>query len=238
MGGYAVLFICVGPWFTLGSGTPHRGLLEVLVGLVLALLAASGSRFARMVLIVAALAALLAALLEQQPLSASPGWWLVGCACYLTELCLLVSTPMYLRTRPAGSPRVYPLDRFLPRASLWLLPVGLVAGAVATVVPVDNFRLVPFPCPAGQGAAGVPCLANGAGYPSAYRFDFSVLQMPAGNVHWLSVLAPHGIQLAALASDWARWSLAFLIILYLGSLALRREIPPPPRPALSPSSAP
>jgi hypothetical protein len=233
MAGYAVLFVSVGPWFALDGATPHRGLIEVLAGLVVAGLAAGGSRVARMVLIVAALAELLAALLEQPPLSGSPGWWLVGCACYLAEVCLLVSTPMYLRTRPSGSVRVYPPEPFLPRPGLWLVPVGLVAGAIATVVPLDNYRLVPFPCPAGHGAVGVPCLANGAGYPSAYRFDFSVLQMPGGNVHWLSVLAPRGVQLAAFASDWARWSLAFLLVLYLGSLTLRREIPKPARPAVA-----
>jgi hypothetical protein len=50
-------------------------------------------------------------------------------------------------------------------------------------------------------------------------------------------LAPHGINVAALATDWALWGVSILLVLYLVQVSRSREDSEPGRPALGPIPA-
>jgi hypothetical protein len=142
--------------------------------------------------------------------------------CYLAQICLLISTPMYERTRPGWSPDESAGDRFLPAPRPWMVLASMVAGLVITLLPFANLQ--PVACPPGHVAArSGPCLAQGAGYPIAYRFKGGILQLHANGVHWLFVQAARGTQALAFAADWAIWSMAVLLPFYLAWLNMRRE---------------
>jgi hypothetical protein len=92
----------------------------------------------------------------------------------------------------------------------------------ARLLPVPRLR--PFPCPPGHLPAR-SCLANGTGYPIAYRFNLDIVQQNADGFHWLHVLAPHGIQALAFTADLTLWSLGILLAVYLFWMPNYREPP-------------
>jgi hypothetical protein len=114
----------------------------------------------------------------------------------------------------------------------------MAVGVIISLLPFAGLRALA--CRPGHPAAHWgPCLAPGTGYPIVYRFDGGIIQIHAGNVHWLNVLAPRGTQPIAFAADWAMWSLGVLLALSLAWLDRRREYAisgawsaaPPPAPA-------
>ena len=223
---YAGLFLYAGPWVG-PVGSAHRNWVQVLVAACLAYLACRGSRAARLLMIAYSMLGVLIMLLGSTS-SWQPDATTVRLgpfACYLAQICLLVSAPMYERTRP-GLPHDRLLSgRFLPAPRVWTVPASLAAGLIITLLPIYNLR--PLACPAVYSAAhDGPCLAQGTGYPIAYRFDGGILRLHGGNVHWLDVLAPRGLQVIAFAADWAMWSLSAALVLYLLSLGGRRQRSP------------
>jgi hypothetical protein len=220
MAAYVGLDLVAGSLFGTGTSS-HRSTPEIAVVVVLAWLAARGSRAARVLLIAGSLAGIV------MLLSGNASWWPTGSpaaraayfACCAAQVCLLVSTPMYQRTRPGWSPQRIPASRFLPVPRLWMAAGSVAAGLLITLLPFKQ-GLRPFPCPPG-GPAGRSCLADGAGYPIAYRYKLNIVQ--GSDFHWLSVRAPQGIQAAAFAADICLWSLAVLLVVYLVWLAGHRE---------------
>ena len=220
---YVGLFLYAGPWLGTGS-PPHRNVPQALVAVLLMVLACRGSRAARALMIIYSARGVLVELFGGTHWWSAqvPGriWYL---ACYMLQIGLLVSTPMHQRTRPGWWPGRIPPARFLPAPRLWAVMTGVAAGLVVTLLPLRRFAVVA--CPPGRGLAAPParCLADGTGYPIAYRFDGGILTMHANRFHWLYVIAPRGIRAAALASDWAMWSLSILLALYLALLSMRRD---------------
>lgn len=221
MSAYVGLFLYAGPWVGPG-GVAHRNWVEVLVAMCLAWLACRGSRAARVLLIAYSIFGVFIVLFGSTS-SWSPDAAAVRLglfACCLAQVCLLVSAPMYERTSPARSPDRLPPTQFLPAPRVWTVATSVVAGLIITLLPFANPRAVA--CPPGHSAADGQCLAQGTGYPIAYRFDGGIITMHAGNVQWLNVAAPGGLQVIAFVTDWAMWSLSVALILYLVWLDIRR----------------
>jgi hypothetical protein len=240
MTAYVGLYLYAGPWVALGSAPAHRNALEFVIAVVLAVLAARGSRAARVLMITFSILGVLTMLFG------STSWWSTGAVasraeyfvCYLVQICLLLSTPMYQRTRAGWSPAWRPPTQFLPAPRLSIILASAAAGFIITLLPFAGLRALP--CRPGHPAAHWgPCLAQGTGYPIAYRFGGGIFQIRGGNVHWLFVFAPQGIQPVEFAADWAMWSLGVLLAFYLAWLERRREYAtsevwsavPPPTPA-------
>jgi hypothetical protein len=156
----------------------------------------------------------------------------------LAQVCLLVSSPMYERTRRGRSPGRLPPMPFLPAPRVWTVATSVAAGLIITLLPVANLRALA--CPPGHSAAAGPCLAQGTGYPIAYRFDGGITTLHAGNVQWLNVAAPSGLQVIAFAADWAMWTLGVALVLYVVWLGIHRELgysgPEPVAPSAAPAS--
>ena len=233
MAAYIGLYLVAGPWFGTGSSS-HRTALQLAVVVVLAWLAARGSRAARVLLIAGSMAGVVAMLFwwSTEPSIARVGYF----ACYAAQVCLLVSTPMYQRTRPGWSPEPVPAARFLPVPRPWMAAGSVAVGLLITLLPLKQ-GLRPFPCPPAV-LAGRSCLADGSGYPIAYRYKLDIAQGTASVNHWLNIRAPQGIQAAAFATDICLWSLGVLLAVYLVWLAGNREPdasrPWPARPVGSP----
>lgn len=131
--------------------------------------------------------------------------------CALVQIGLLVSAPVYERTRPGWSPGQY-TGEFLCWPRLWVVLASAAGGLVMTLLPFSDGQR-PTVCSA-AGARPEPCGAFGFGYPIAYRFAYNNL-------------GPRGIVIAAFTMDLALWGLAFLLVLYLLQLSRSREISDP-----------
>jgi hypothetical protein len=228
MTAYSGIYLYAGPWF--GTGTsPHRNALQFAVVVVLAWLAASGSRAARVLLLAGSAAGVVITLFgSTSSWSTAASAARVGyLACYAVQICLLMSFPMYQRTRPGWSPGQIPPARLLPVPRLRMVLASAAAGALITLLPFW-WGLRPFPCPPGHVPAG-SCLAHGTGHPIAYRFNLDILQQNANGFHWLNVPSPQGIQAAAFAADITLWSMTVLLALYLFWMSSHRQ-PPGPEP--------
>ena len=222
---YVGIFFLAGPWLATGTAA-HRNLTQLAIAVVLAVAAARGSRAARVLMITySALGVLI-------NLFGSTHWWsppvprLLCMVCFMLEIALLASTPMYDRTRPgrAPPPGQFRGSPWLPRPPVWTLLLSASVGLGITLLQIDNLRAIP--CPAHANVlAHTPCLADGTGYPIAYRWVSGYVQIYGGNdnLRWLNIAAPHGLQVAAFATDWALWSLGILLVLYLIWLGHKRE---------------
>ena len=129
------------------------------------------------------------------------------------QVALLVSPPVYGRTRrPARvTARAPGWARLVRRPPAWLLPCGLLAGALVTLACLGSMDWVTVPgC--GTGASGA-CTALAEGYP--LRWLTADQNMPV-------------ISKGALLKDCAQWALASTSLLYLAWLSLTA---PAARPA-------
>jgi len=223
MAAYAGISLYAGPW--LGTGrAPHRSIVLVLAVVVLAGMVSQGSRAARVVLMFYSAAGVVIVLFGSASSwpAAQPAPRLGGLACYLAQICLLASEPVYQRTRPGWVPGRRPAGGFLPAPRPRAVLASAAAGLVITVLPAAGLR--PVACPPGHGPDGRgPCLAQGTGYPVAYRFTGGIAQIHSGTFHWLFAAAPHGVPVLAFAADWALWSLSILLVPYLARLNIHRE---------------
>jgi hypothetical protein len=119
---------------------------------------------------------------------------------YAAQIALLISLPVYGRTRPAPVlVRARGWARLLPRPPAWLLACGLAAGLLVTLACLGNMDFIPLAgCrPAGSSA----CVAVGEGYP----------------LRWLT--AHDNVPLILkrpLLKDFAQWVLVSTSVLYLG----------------------
>lgn len=121
------------------------------------------------------------------------------------QLALLASPSVYGRTRPAPLlVRAPGWAQLVRRPPGWLLPWGLLAGALVTLAYLGNMS--PIAIPGCRAAASEACSALAEGYP----------------LHWLTAAqnAPL-IFKEALLRDWAQWVLISMSVLYLGWVWLR-----------------
>jgi hypothetical protein len=218
---YLATFACAGPWLRTGSAV-GRLPIELVVAVVLAGLVLSGSRAARVAMIAYSLAGCFLMLFGSTR-GWSPPWpRLENMACYVLQLALLLSTPIYDRTRP-DRPTGQSTDPWLPVPRAWALILSAAGGLGITLLHLGNLR--PAPCPA--HAALLPhtgCLAAGTGMPFAYNWFGGYVQIPSDDLtHFLNVATPTGIEVPEFAADWAMWAVALLLALYLIGLSGSRE---------------
>jgi hypothetical protein len=161
-----------------------------------------GGRISRMILIISsgascAVAALAIARLWDLAIMAL----VIICAALVA---LLVSPPVYGRTRPTPIPvRARGWAQLVRRPPLWLLPWGLLAGALLTLAYLGSmgFTAIPGCRPVGSGA----CSALTEGYP----------------LRWLTAYQNEPVIFkGALLKDGAQWALASISVLYLAWLWL------------------
>jgi len=123
---------------------------------------------------------------------------------FALQVALLISTPVYGRTR---RPRRFITQDWsqllLHRPAAWLLPVGLLAGVVVTLIALghEDFVTVAGCRPAWSDA----CTAVAKGYP----------------LEWLTAYQNRTdsvISTVALLSDYVHWALACTSLLYLWGL--------------------
>jgi len=202
---YVAVFAYGGPW--LGSGsTAGRNLPQLAIAALLAVLAARGNRPARILMITYSIAGAFAVFYSSthwgpsEPVAAG----FVALACALVQVGLLISWPMYERTRTGWSPGQLQANQFLPWPKLWVPVSGVAGGLLMTLLPFSD-GLRQTAC----SASGSSCRASGFGYPIAYRFAYNDL-------------APRGIAVGAFAADWVLWCLAILLVLYLVQVSRNR----------------
>jgi len=127
---------------------------------------------------------------------------------YAVEVELLLSPPVYGRTRPApilARARSWP--QLIGRPPWWLLPWGLLAGVMVTLACLGSMDWVAIPgC---RPAASDTCTALAEGYP--LRWLTAAQNMPE-------------ISKGALLRDSTQWAMAAALVLYL---FFRRPAPPP-----------
>lgn len=122
----------------------------------------------------------------------------------VVQIALLVSPPVYGRTRPAPIlVRAQGWAQLMPRPPAWLLACGLLAGALVTLAYLGSMDWVAFPgC---RPAASSACITLTEGYP----------------LHWLTAHQNEPVIFkGALLKDCAQWALACTSALYLAWLWL------------------
>jgi hypothetical protein len=154
-------------------------------------------------------------------------------AIYVAQVALLVSTPVYNRTRrdqarpPQGA---MPLWTIPPR---WLLAGAVAGGLVITLISLGNMGLQPVPGCQARGylaphsAPLAWCETAAEGYPVHFLSTEPSLSLDSGTkvtAGNLDLSASPLISKSAAAKDVAIWGLASLALLYLLFL-------PSPRPA-------
>jgi hypothetical protein len=193
-------FIC--SWLSRTAG-PQNLLLSFLITAFLAWRVSRGGRISRMILIIVsaascAVAALAVARLWDLTIMAQV---IIGAA----QVALLASPPVYGRTRrPMPVPvRAQGWAQLVRRPPVWLLPWGLLAGALLTLACLGSMDWAAIPgC---RPAASDACSALAEGYP----------------LRWLTAHqnVPE-ISKGALLKDCAQWALAATSALYLAWLWL------------------
>jgi len=211
MTAYIALFSWDGPWLASASYPAHRNDVQIVIAVLLAVFAARGSRPARVVMITYSIYGVLVLFVGTSHVNGSTllGTILLALMCYVAEVGLLVSTPMYRRTRPEGARDEVAGKPFLPRPPVSVVLAGVIGGFAMALVPFSD-GLRETVCSAGRGSPAGPCLAPGYGYPVAYRYP------------WHN-LAPRGTSLAAFSTDWMLWGVSILLVTYLVQLNRSRE---------------
>jgi hypothetical protein len=173
---YVALYVYVGPYVAIGGTHAARSAFEIIIAVVLAVLAVRGNRVARFLMITCSLIGVLAMMLATSTSSSTGAvasrveYFL----CYLVQVLLLVSTPMYQRTRTASSSDRRPPAPFLPLPRIWMILTSLASGLIINVLPFAGLR--DLPCWPGHPAAHWgPCVAVGTGYPFTYRFNSGIM---------------------------------------------------------------
>jgi hypothetical protein len=232
MTAYLVLFLVVGPWPNTHGvpATAHAlardaSLSGFAIAAFLSWRVTRGSSFARGLLLVWTILGFAGTFMSQAMQSGSlvPCWLFAGAA---GQLALLLSAPVYDRTRRDPADR-YPAPWSLwPAPPHWMLPG---AGAIAVVcVLLGLGSMSPPVLGPGCGSAGsvaASCLTLSQGYPVHFLTANPVLSLQDGVRPFLSSLSGAVISSGALAEDLALFTLAAFAAMYLLWLPQRRPDP-------------
>lgn len=206
------------------SGGSNFNLPGLLILLFLTWRVAQGGRISRMLLILLSAADYSSAALHVTRMPAPADLWLLAASA--GQVALLVSPAVYQRTRRSTAAGSAP-TALAGRPRPWMLPWGLLAGLVITLLSLAQMRWAQLPgCgPARAPLAHLPGRCIGLAEGSPLRFLFTYQGVPK-------------IDKLALITDWAQWSLIGTSALYALEVLRAGRAPaarsePRPEPAVS-----
>jgi hypothetical protein len=226
MTAYLVLFLAAGPWpgvhgvpATAQALAHDASLPGFAIAAFLSWRVTRGSSSARGLLLVWTILGFAGTFMSHAMQSGSlvPCWLFAGAA---GQLALLLSAPVYDRTRKD------PLARYPGPVSLWLapprwmLPAAAAIAAVCVLLGLGSMDYRPVP-----GCTAVSCRTLGQGYPVHFIATAQGVGLDHGVGRFLSQLAGAAFNAGALAEDLALFTLAAFAAMYLLWLSQRRPDP-------------
>jgi hypothetical protein len=231
MTAYLVLFLVAGPWpgahgvpATAHALAHDASLSGLLVAVFLSWRVTRGSSFARGLLLAWTILGFAGTFLSQALQSGSlvPCWLLAGSA---GQLALLLSAPVYDRTRKDPLARYPGSVSPWPAPPRWMLPAAAAAAAVCMPLGLGSMGPPPGPGCDTVSSLAASCPPLGQGYPVHFLTANPVLSLQDGVRPFLSSLSGAVISTGALAEDLALWALAAFAAMYLLWLPQRRPDP-------------
>jgi len=233
---YLILFGIAGPWPTRSAPATAAQLTHavdpasIVFAAFLAWRVTRGGSFARG-LIILYTATGIAALLNTPVMRSGSLIGLGFLAIYLVQIALLVSTPVYNRTRKNQTGLAPDGSWLWPVPTRWLPVSAAAAGLIMTLLFLGNMDSQPVPgCQvpgylAPHSAPLAQCATLAEGYPIHYLSAVPTLSLNSGNkvaAGNLAVFADPVISKSAAAEDLAIWALVSFAALYLLWLPSRR----------------
>jgi hypothetical protein len=234
MTAYLALFLAVGPW-PAASGVPatahalarDASLTGVAIAAFLSWRVTRGSAFARGLMLLWTAVGFAGAFASPAMQSGSlvPCWLVAG---YAGQLALLLSTPVYDRTRKDPAVR-YPSPVSLwPAPRRWILPGALATALVCMPLGLGSMDLALVPGCESVSSPAASCMTISQGFPVHFLSSAQGVSLDGGFRMFLSDVAGAAYSAGALAEDLALWTLAALALIYL--LWIPRRRPDPARP--------
>ena len=240
MTAYLALFLAVGPWpgahgvpATAHALAHDASLSGLLVAVFLSWRVTRGSSFARGLILVWTILGFAGTFMSQALQSGSlvPCWLLAGSA---GQLALLLSAPVYARTRKfpvAGEPGRAVL---WPVPPLWTLPAAAAAAVACTLLGLGSMD---YPRPPVPDCGAAACTLS-QGYPAHFLTAAQGVSLGDGVGQFLSQLAGAAYNASALAEDLALWFVTAFALIYLLWIPSRRPAESPPLTSLAVSDSP
>ena len=233
---YLILFGIAGPW-PAGSSPATAAQLPhavdptaIVIAAFLAWRVTRGGSFARG-LIIFYTAGGIAGLLNSPGMRSGSLISLGLLAIYLVQIALLVSTPVYNRTRKNQTGLVPDGPRLWVLPPRWMPIAAAAAGVIVTLLFLGNMSFQPVPgCQAPgylapHSAPSAQCATLAEGYPTHYLSATPTLSLNSGNkvtAANLAIFADPVISKSAAAEDLAIWTLVSFAAFYLLWLPSRR----------------
>jgi hypothetical protein len=239
MTAYVVLFLVAGPWpISSAPSTAYKlahdvSLPAIAVAAFLAWRVARGSALARGIIIVWTALGFTGMFSSPELRSGSlvPCWLLVA---YAAQIALLLTAPVYDRTRKDPADCYPGPTAVLPAPPKWMLPAAVAAGGLLTLVFLANMSPEPVPgCQspsylAPRTAPLARCETLSQGFPVHYLSAIPDLGLDNG-----SKISPANMSLSANAvinkgaavEDLALWTLAGATAMYMLWIPRRRPTP-------------
>jgi len=215
MAAYVALFVVAEVWASPGSSgpVPHQLLPDLGSPLIAAFLAwrvADGGSLSRGIMIVYTVLVIQRLLWSSD--MKSGGLVSIGLvAICLIQIGLLVSAPVYERTRDDWADRPPSSARLWPAPRWWMAAVAVAAGLVITLLFLGSEDLHSVPCVQPGSAPAAQCVTVAQGFPVHF-----LAAIPAGNEAFPVIYK------GAAAEDLAIWTVLSFAACYLIWLPSRR----------------
>jgi hypothetical protein len=235
MTAYVALFLIGGPWGDVSNPSPHGMLWQApgvpaLVAAFLAWRVTRGSRFSRCLIIFFTVIGALAFINSGGIRSGSlASFGFLGI--YVVQIGLMLSAPIYNRTRREEDREQEPVPCMWVTPSAWLLAAGAAGGVIMTLLYLGNMSPETVRgCEAsnsgtGHVAASADCTTLAEGYPVHFLSAAPFLTLDPGQtvkVADIGVFADPVIDKGACAADFATWAVVSFLALYMLQLPSRR----------------
>lgn len=244
MTAYMTLFVIAGPWPSASApATAHQlahdvSLTGIAIAAFLSWRVTRGSAVARGLIILWTAGGSAAAFTSLAMRSGSlvPCWLL---AAYAAQIGLLLTAPVYDRTRKDPATGYPGPTALLPAPPAWMLPTAVAAGAILSLVFLGSMSAQAVPGCQSPGylaphtAPLARCQTLGQGFPVHYLSAFPSLGLANGSKITpsnMSLTANADINKHAIVEDLAVWTLAAALAMYMLWIPSRR-----PAPATSPA---
>jgi hypothetical protein len=241
MTAYLVLFLAAGPWpsrsapVTVNELAGEVSLPAIAIAAFLAWRVTRGSSLARGLIVVWTVVGFAATFASPVMRSGNlvPFWLLVA---YAGQIGLLLSAPVYERTRKDAAREPVRETALWPAPPRWMLPTAAAAGALLTLLFLGSMTFRPVQGCQGRGylaphtAPLASCYTLDQGYPVPYLAALPSLSLDKGRkitASNLDLFANAVISKRALAEDLTAWTLTVAAALYLIWIPRRRPAPPP-----------